>query len=73
MVTRPLPAGFAPITGGVQGSSADGDPYTVVNEEGGFWFYDKSKRFFGVRLTHQPSPWTGDYGPMRFMAQVSAS
>jgi putative alpha-1,2-mannosidase len=36
----------------------------------GFWFYDKSFRFFGIRLTHQPSPWTGDYGPMRFMAQV---
>ena len=27
--------GFAPETGGVQGSSADNDAYTVVNENGG--------------------------------------
>ena len=49
--------GFAPVTGGVQGSPDPG-------KTGGFWFSDRAYRLWGIRLTHQPSPWTGDYGPM---------
>ena len=27
------------------------------------WIYlFKSKKFYGLRFTHQPSPWIGDYG-----------
>jgi predicted alpha-1,2-mannosidase len=33
-----------------------------TNNEGG-WFYRRSDRLFqGMRCTHQPSPWIGDYG-----------
>ena len=60
--------GWAPETGGVQGSADD--PYTILGERGGFWFYSKAYRIFGMRLTHQPSPWTGDYGNMRFMTHI---
>lgn len=42
--------GFAPETDGV-GMPASPD------DTGGFWFYSNSRRFFGMRLTHQPSPW----------------
>lgn len=29
------------------------------------WFYNPNKAYIeGVRLTHQPSPWIGDYGPL---------
>ena len=27
-----------------------------------FFFQSRSKTFYGVRATHQPSPWAGDYG-----------
>ena len=31
------------------------------------WFYNPNKDYIeGVRLTHQPSPWIGDYGPLLF-------
>ncbi len=31
------------------------------------WFYNPSKSYIeGIRLTHQPSPWIGDYGPLLF-------
>ena len=32
----------------------------------GWWFYSQDRRFFGIRCTHQPSPWIGDYGQLRF-------
>ena len=36
----------------------------------GNWFYHPSHRQCeGVRLTHQPSPWMGDWGQMVFMPQ----
>lgn len=41
--------GFAPQT--------DDDPYFK-----GWWFHPSDKRFFGLRVTHQPSPWIQDYG-----------
>jgi putative alpha-1,2-mannosidase len=28
----------------------------------GWWFHPDDKRFFGIRITHQPSPWIEDYG-----------
>lgn len=31
------------------------------------WFYSPNKNYIeGIRLTHQPSPWIGDYGPLLF-------
>ena len=38
--------------------------FTVQTERAaGNWFYSPySKSFEGIRLTHQPSPWMGDYG-----------
>jgi predicted alpha-1,2-mannosidase len=54
--------GFAPETDGTG---------TDVDSSSGFWFYAKSFRFFGMRLTHQPSPWCKDYGNMRFFAYAS--
>ena len=54
--------GFSPETDGT-GS----DQYS----RSGFWFYSRSFRFFGMRLTHQPSPWCEDYGSMRFSAYLT--
>ena len=34
------------------------------------WFYSQSRSFYGIRCTHQPSPWIGDYGNIRFMASA---
>lgn len=35
---------------------------------GGNWFYNPRHRTFeGIRLTHQPSPWVGDYGAVLFL------
>ena len=53
--------GFAPITEGTGGD---------VEDANGFWFYPRSFRFFGMRLTHQASPWVRDYGNMRFFAYI---
>lgn len=42
-----------------------------TNEEGGGWFFHPSHRHFqGIRLTHQPSPWIGDYGHLTIMPQT---
>lgn len=41
-----------------------------TNEAGGGWFFHPSHRHFeGLRLTHQPSPWIGDYGHLTIMPQ----
>ncbi|TQR44481.1 GH92 family glycosyl hydrolase [Paenibacillus popilliae] len=41
-----------------------------TTEAGGGWFFNPNhNRFEGIRLTHQPSPWIGDYGHMTFMPQ----
>jgi len=35
------------------------------------WFYNpKTKDIEGIRLTHQPSPWIGDYGTVLFTPQA---
>lgn len=43
--------------------------FTVQNDgAAGSWFYDPTSHAFeGIRLTHQPSPWVGDYGHMLFL------
>jgi len=28
----------------------------------GWWFHPSDRRYFGLRVTHQPSPWIKDYG-----------
>ena len=34
------------------------------------WFYNPERNFYeGIRLTHQPSPWVGDFGHILFMPQ----
>lgn len=40
------------------------------SEEGVGWFFHPShRRFEGIRLTHQPSPWMRDYGHLALMPQ----
>lgn len=43
--------------------------FTVQTDGGaGNWFYSPlSHAFEGIRLTHQPSPWVGDYGHLLFL------
>eukprot|EP00514_Thraustochytrium_sp_LLF1b_P006341 CAMPEP_0184540220 /NCGR_PEP_ID=MMETSP0198_2-20121128/18535_1 /TAXON_ID=1112570 /ORGANISM="Thraustochytrium sp., Strain LLF1b" /LENGTH=381 /DNA_ID=CAMNT_0026933771 /DNA_START=1 /DNA_END=1142 /DNA_ORIENTATION=+ len=37
--------------------------WTIANNNAGPWFYNpKDPKFAGIRCTHQPSPWIGDYG-----------
>ena len=42
--------------------------FTLQTDGGaGNWFYSPlAHSFEGIRLTHQPSPWVGDYGHMLF-------
>lgn len=35
-----------------------------------FFFAPRSKTFHGIRATHQPSPWIGDYGAIRILPQT---
>ena len=42
--------------------------FTVQTDGSSNWFYDPySHAFEGIRLTHQPSPWVGDYAHMLFL------
>lgn len=42
-----------------------------TNGGNGNWFYYPEDRCLeGVRLTHQPSPWIGDYGTFVFQPQM---
>ncbi|MDR6550611.1 GH92 family glycosyl hydrolase [Paenibacillus qinlingensis] len=42
-----------------------------TDEGGGGWFFHPSHRHLeGIRLTHQPSPWIGDYGHLTIMPQT---
>ncbi|WNS45151.1 GH92 family glycosyl hydrolase [Paenibacillus sp. MMS20-IR301] len=42
-----------------------------TQEAGGGWFFHPShRRFEGIRLTHQPSPWIGDYGHLTLLPQT---
>ncbi len=45
--------------------------WTPQNNTGDGWFFDpKAHKIQGVRATHQPSPWMGDYGHCTVMAQA---
>ncbi len=47
--------------------------FTVQTERQGWWFYSPaSESFEGIRLTHQPSPWMGDYGSLIVCGQNGA-
>lgn len=48
--------------------------FTIQTDGGaGNFFYHPSHRSFeGIRLTHQPSPWVGDYGHLLIMPQSGA-
>ncbi|TDL56141.1 glycoside hydrolase family 92 protein [Paenibacillus dendritiformis] len=42
-----------------------------TNEAAGGWYFSPHhNRLEGIRLTHQPSPWIGDYGHMTMMPQT---
>jgi predicted alpha-1,2-mannosidase len=36
----------------------------------GFWYHSTDMRMFGMRVTHQPSPWLGDYGAFLIKAYM---
>lgn len=41
--------------------------FSVQTNDNARWFYDPvEKRFEGIRLSHMPSPWVGDYGHVLF-------
>lgn len=40
-------------------------------DQGSWFFYSESRRVFGVRCTHQPSPWVSDWGNFRIGASVT--
>lgn len=59
-------------------SSGNSLPYTGVpfgmnffgvqttDQKGSWWFHPEDRTFQGYRLTHQPSPWMGDFSRMMF-------
>ena len=55
-----------PITGMPFGMSSFSLETNGIGTEG--WYYSPSSMLTtGIRLTHQPSPWVGDYGEIAFM------
>ena len=40
------------------------------SERGGWFFHPEDPKFEGIRATHQPSPWIGDYGHFVIMPQT---
>ena len=44
--------------------------WTAQTDEGSWLFHPASRQLQGVRATHQPSPWIGDYGHFTVMPQV---
>ena len=45
-------------------------PSNDISSGGGWWFYSESTHLAGIRCTHQPSPWVGDYGFFTVMGHV---
>lgn len=43
--------------------------WSVQNETNRSWFFKPNGKCFGIRATHQPSPWIGDYGQFVLMPQ----
>jgi predicted alpha-1,2-mannosidase len=47
-------------------------PYTDVDaSHAGWWFHPDDRHLYGVRCTHQPSPWIGDYGQFGVSASIT--
>ena len=47
--------------------------WSMQTSEAERWFFEPDKhQLIGVRATHQPSPWMGDYGQFTVMAQAGA-
>ncbi len=43
----------------------------VSDNSGGGWFFDPNDAtFYGIRCTHQPSPWISDYGEFRIAGSL---
>lgn len=40
------------------------------HDDTNWFFHPGDRRFFGLRLTHQPSPWIGDYGHFQLLPQT---
>lgn len=38
------------------------------SERGAWWFHPEDNSFEGIRMTHQASPWVGDFGAMSVLA-----
>ncbi len=48
--------------------------FAPQTEQKGNWFYHPADRALeGVRLTHQPSPWVGDFGTLLLLPQAGAN
>jgi predicted alpha-1,2-mannosidase len=45
-------------------------PDNAADSSGGWYFYSESTHLAGVRYTHQPSPWIGDYAFFNVMMHV---
>ena len=60
-----------PLTAMPHGTSG----WTIqTSAKDGNWFYDpRCHAFEGLRLTHQPSPWVGDYGHVLFFRSAEKS
>ena len=43
-------------------------PQTSLQDK--WWFASWDRSFYGFRCTHQPSPWMGDYGVLRFSGAI---
>jgi putative alpha-1,2-mannosidase len=41
-------------------------------QRGGWFFHPGDRKLEGIRATHQPSPWIGDYGTFVIMPQTGA-
>ncbi|CAJ1357137.1 unnamed protein product, partial [Effrenium voratum] len=48
---------------------SEGSPY----DSNSWWFQPQNQRFVGLRCTHQPSPWIGDYGHFLVFPAVDGS
>jgi len=44
-------------------------PMTTTSE-GSWWFHPYDVSFYGIRCTHQPSPWISDYGQFTVTANI---
>lgn len=51
--------------------------YTIQTDDDptwpGWFFHPTDRRFFGLRVTHQPSPWISDYGNFIIKALIPSS